>query len=197
MSTEKWTDQEIISTIQGSYKENQRALRYLNNVSGWRPKLITWVIKQGGTHEEAEDVYSQTLSEFDRKIRFNEYRGENNLLSFFNGIGNNKWRKVLDKRNKFEVSLDMDKHDVSIPNQIDYDMIEEDQKRMLENISAEIGVDCKQALLLLYFDTPYEEIVTYFGLLNVEMAYKKVSRCRKRVHELIDEFPFLKHFFQN
>jgi DNA-directed RNA polymerase specialized sigma24 family protein len=197
MSAEKWTDQEIITAIQSSYKEREHALRYLNSDSGWKTKLIGWVINQGGTLEEAQQVFNETLLTFDKKVRFNDYRGDGTLNAFFTGISKKQWKKVLDERNKTEVDFDLNKHDIAAPNFFDHSMIEEDQIRMLENISAEIGIDCKKVLLLMYFETPYEEIVTYFGLLNVEMAYKKVSRCRKEMHALIDEFPFLKHFFQD
>ncbi len=197
MSAEKWTDQEIITALQGSYKENERALRYLNSPKGWKPQLIGWVVNQGGTLEEAQQVFNETLLIFDQKVRFNQYQGYGTLNAFFTGISKNRWNKAFGERNKSEVDFELNKHDIATPNFFDHNMIEENQIRMLENLSTEIGIDCQKALLFMYFETPYEEIVAYFGLLNVEMAYKKVSRCREKMRALIDEIPFLQHFFQD
>lgn len=190
------SDEQLIKAIAGSEEEREEALRYLVIQAGWKAQVLTWVQQQGGTLEEAQEIFQDAMFTLDRKIRFNEFKGESKLNTFFLGIAKKYWLKALTKRPQASVALDPDLHDLAAPNDIEPRLIEEDYLHVLDQVVSYIGEACKEVLRYLQLDMSTEEMALRFKLSSKEMVHKKVLRCREKMRELITNHPSIQQFFK-
>ena len=184
------SDRDLIKAICGTPNERDAALQHLFNDDAALNKVCRYVLTQGGTREDGEDVFQETLILFDRNIRQGTFKQESSLATYFFGIA--KWFWFTERR-KRKIFVDIDQEAKvleSLDESIDYQLIASENREILRGVLAQIGDECKELLLLTGVAT-HTEIAEIKGLSSSEMAKKKVFRCREKLRDLIDKQPKL------
>lgn len=181
------SDADLIKAICGAPHERDAALCYLFNEDNWFNRVRNYVVGQGGTVEDGEDVFQETVILFDRNIRQGRFKGESSLQTYFFGIS--KWYWVTERRKQKTFTELNDAHE-SFDEDIDFQLIEAENREILTSILSKIGEKCK-ALLLLTGIATHKEIAEIKGYSSGEIAKKEVYRCRERLRSLIEQEPHL------
>lgn len=189
-----WTDKALIKAINGTPTERERALKYFFDNKSLKKSIENHIIKYGGTNQDFDDVWQDTLIIFDKNIRNGKFLGESKLTTYFFGIAKIHWLKTLGKkRETVEFELKDFGNDKNEPPYEEYDP---ELKIQLEPILSQIGEKCK-ALFLGYAEYSYEELATQGTLGNADAIRKDMYRCRQRLYKLFDAKPELRTFLKS
>ena len=184
------SDTDLTKAICGTPSERDAALQHLFNDDVALNKVCRYILTQGGTQEDGEDVFQETLILFDRNIRRGTFKQESSLATYFLGIAKWFWFTERRKRKLF-VKIDQEAQLLeSLDESIDYQLIASENRETLRGVLAKIGEKCKDLLLLTGVAT-HTEIAEIKGFSSSEMAKKEVFRCRKKLRDLIEEQPQL------
>jgi RNA polymerase sigma factor (sigma-70 family) len=182
------SDTDLINAICGTVTDRREALRYVFHDDTLFQKVRNYVSTQGGTVEDGEDVFQESVILFDRNIRQNRFKGESSLHTYFLGIAKWYWITERRKRKNF-VELDAQILE-SLDESLDFSLIESENREILRGVLAQIGEKCKELLLLTGIAT-HTEIAEIRGYTDAEAAKKEVYRCRKKLRDLIQQQPQL------
>jgi RNA polymerase sigma factor (sigma-70 family) len=182
------SDADLIQAICGSVDERDAALHFLFNDDNALNKVRNYVVTQGGTAEDGEDVFQETVILFDRNIRQEKFRGDSSLKTYFFAISKWYWLTERRKRKDF-IELDAHQYE-NLEEGIELQIIKTEDRDLLHSVLAQIGEKCKE-LLLLTGIASHKEIAEIKAYSSGDMAKKEVYRCREKLRNLIDQHPAL------
>jgi len=155
-------------------------------------ELISFnVVTMGGSLQDGEDIFQETVVTFIDLVRKSKFRGESSVKTFLVSVARNIWlnelkrRKSGDQRAKvFETSR----------GHIENDVIENLNKRELReqllSLINHLGESCRKVLTLFYYENlPFEEIVRKMGYESQQVARNKKYKCMKELSDLIRNNP--------
>jgi len=180
-SYKKLSDQEVLDLL--ARKDDRSANLAFNAVyeKGFR-MVSSFIRKNGGTEDEALDIFQDTVIIFYKHLQENRFRKESSIATYLYSIARNLWYLQLRKKNRIQyqeevedqedLAVELDSEKISI-----VDMIGE----LLEQLDAE----CKKTLKMFYFQkNSMSEIQNEFGLSSEQSAKTKKYRCMKKLEEL-------------
>ena len=157
-------------------------------------ELISFnVVTMGGSLQDGEDIFQETVVTFIDIVRKSKFRGESSVKTFLVSVARNIWlnelkrRKSGDQRAKvFETSR----------GHIENDVIENLNKREMReqvlSLISRLGESCRKVLTLFYYENlPFEEIVRKMGYESEQVARNKKYKCMKELSDLIRDNPVL------
>jgi RNA polymerase sigma factor (sigma-70 family) len=185
---ERYTDAELIAAI-GDVKELNKAILFLyQQYSGITSSFI---IGYGGSRQDAEDVFQETVVCFIEIVKKGKYRMEASIKTFLVSVAKNIWLNEVKKRERsgqrdklFESNRDQTEADVS-------DHISElEKKRQLRDLVYQLGEPCRKILLLFYYENlSMKEIVDHLPYENEQVVRNKKYKCLQQLTGLIKENP--------
>ena len=185
---EKYTDAELIAAI-GDVRELNKAILFLyQQYSGITSSFI---IGYGGSRQDAEDVFQETVVSFIEIVKKGKYRMEASIKTFLVSVAKNIWLNEVKKRERsgqrdklFESNRDQTEADVS-------DHISDlEKKRQLRDLVYQLGEPCRKILLLFYYeDLSMKEIVDHLPYENEQVVRNKKYKCLQQLTGLIKENP--------
>ena len=145
--------------------------------------------KQGGTSEDAQDVFQEVLIILYEKIRQPDFKLECKLSTYMLSITKNIWHKKL-KRLRLHQNIVQENHKQNLHVEeeapTEYAMLA-NEKRLTELLS-HLGPDCRKVLRLYYFDRlSMRQIAEIMGYSNEQVAKSKKSRCMQLLRQLADK----------
>jgi len=157
-------------------------------------ELISFnVVTMGGSLQDGEDIFQETVVTFIDLVRKSKFRGESSVKTFLVSVARNIWlnelkrRKSGDQRAKvFETSR----------GHIENDVIENLNKREMReqvlSLIGHLGESCRKILTLFYYENlPFGEIVRKMGYESEQVARNKKYKCMKELSDLIRDNPVL------
>lgn len=185
-----WTDTSLAAAISGELQgQRDAALQYL---FGDRTRFIRvrkYVMAQGGTDADGQDVFQDAVVLFDRNVRQGKYNGTSTLDTYFFAIA--KWRWVTLRRQRQPGrALPLERNEPETE-PADAQIIANDHREVLNKALDMIGASCKKLLNYTGLQLTNDEIAQKEGYSSPEMAKKAVYRCRERFRELLREHPGL------
>ncbi len=157
-------------------------------------ELISFnVVTMGGSLQDGEDIFQETVVTFIDLVRKSKFRGESSVKTFLVSVARNIWlnelkrRKSGDQRAKvFETSR----------GHIENDVIENLNKREMReqvlSLISHLGESCRKILTLFYYENlPFGEIVRKMGYESEQVARNKKYKCMKELSDLIRDNPVL------
>ena len=185
---EKYTDAELVAAI-GDVKELNKAILFLyQQYSGITSSFI---IGYGGSRQDAEDVFQETVVSFIEIVKKGKYRMEASIKTFLVSVAKNIWLNEVKKRERsgqrdklFESNRDQTEADVS-------DHISDlEKKRQLRDLVYQLGEPCRKILLLFYYENlSMKEIVDHLPYENEQVVRNKKYKCLQQLTGLIKENP--------
>ncbi|MDP4711843.1 MAG: sigma-70 family RNA polymerase sigma factor [Saprospiraceae bacterium] len=156
-----------------------------------------FITKQGGTDEDAQDVFQEILIILYEKIRQADFKLDCKLSTYMLAICKNIWHKKL-KRLRLQQNIIQENHKQSLLVEeeapADYAIIS-DEKRLMELLS-HLSPDCREILRLYYFDRlSMRQIAEVMGYNSEQVAKNKKSRCMQVLRRLVDKDPNKTSFF--
>jgi RNA polymerase sigma factor (sigma-70 family) len=185
---EKYSDAELIAAISAGTDLNN-AIRSIYRQHS--EAVSSFIIHYGGSEQDADDIFQETVVAFIDIVRKGKYRMEASIRTFLASIARNYWFNELKKRGRsdhrdrqFELGRDQDEADVS------EHMAELERKRELRQLVEQLGDACRKVLLLFYYENmSMKEIVNHLPYENEQVVRNKKYKCLQQLTGLIKSNP--------
>jgi RNA polymerase sigma factor (sigma-70 family) len=185
---EKYSDAELIAAISAGTDLNN-AIRYIYRQHS--EAVSSFIIHYGGSEQDADDIFQETVVAFIDIVRKGKYRMEASIRTFLASIARNYWFNELKKRGRsdhrdrqFEAGRDQDEADVG------QQMAELERKRELRQLVEQLGDACRKVLLLFYYENlSMKEIVNHLPYENEQVVRNKKYKCLQQLTGLIKANP--------
>jgi len=185
------TDQEIVSGIRDRSGLEISVRELYRNYFGL---LRSYIISNNGNQQDAEDIFQEVIISFIDIVQKNKFRGESSVKTFLFSMCKHTWLNELKRRGraqfreeKFETSRDMAEY-----NNSQYLSFREERHALIKLVE-KLGVNCKQILLLFYYENlSMKEILKSQHYENEQVLRNKKYKCLKQLEQLINDKPSLK-----
>lgn len=177
------TDAKILDLIRKGDDEGLVMLYKAN-----RKPIRTYVLRNSGTDDDADDLLQEALIVLWERIRSNRFEYQARLSTFIYATVKNLWRRRL-ARSKREAPADIEQDTGHIENATPLDiMIESEEARRVHESLARLGEPCRTLLIMFYWeDRSMEEIAAALQFANAETAKSKKYQCKKALQKLLKE----------
>ncbi len=170
--------------LEGLFRQDRAVLKEIYQV--FRPRIVAYVQKNGGSEADAEDLFQVALE----VVFFKQY-DENFVLhgsfyGFLQAVCKNKWLDELKKR-KSVYSLDQVAETAEDYTESEEAQREWEQFQLFEEKFGELGDNCREVLESFYYKRlSHEAIAAKMGWTE---KYSRISkhRCLERLKKLISE----------
>ncbi len=186
-------DVSIIEAIQAGGAVRQKALNQFIYHQKVLAEAMRYLQTQGGQSFDMEDAIQEAFLIFDRNIRYNTFRRQSSLKTYFISIV--KWQWVNRKR-KMSKEVLTEAHEENIHDlSTQYLLASTEKTLVLAGLVQRLGDRCKQMLTLFQTSHSMKEIADIMQFRGEQVANNEVSKCRKRLRETIEKDPTLLEFF--
>ena len=143
----------------------------------YAPKITFFVLKYGGTSENAKDIFQDALLIIYGKAQEPNFKLKSSFYTFLYGICLNLWRNHSKKSEQKNISIDQyDEYEVRGIDDIVGRILKQEENNLFWLAFKKLAPE-EQKLLLFYFDDNSSEEI------REKMNYKSVSYTRKRICE--------------
>ncbi len=188
----KYTDTELTDALKSPVsKVLEDAIRYMYRA--YYEMLSVYISKNNGSEEDAQDLFQEVLVSFIDLVQKNKFRGESSIKTFLFTVNRNLWLNELKKRGRAETrNMVFEKEkDLAIPDIAQLINQNESRKEIL-SIVAELGETCKKILLAFYYENAsMKEILIDLEYESEQALRNKKSKCMKQLLELLTANPLL------
>ncbi len=142
--------------------------------------VASWIVRHGGTREDAKDVFQDALIIYYEKSRENDFEITKSPAAYIFGVARNLWRKKI--RNSSETQSIGDSIEVQ-----DAADLSADPERLLA-VLQRTGNRCLELLTSFYYDQlPLDKIAETFGLSSLHSASAQKYKCLEKVRRVVQE----------
>jgi RNA polymerase sigma factor (sigma-70 family) len=152
------------------------------------------VVTMGGSLQDGEDIFQETVVAFIELVRKEKFRGESSIKTFLVAVARNLWFNELKRKKsgdqRAKVFVTNREH---IENDVMEDINQREMKEQLLLLMTHLGESCKKVLTLFYYENlSFDEITEKMGYENQQVARNKKYKCMKELSDLIRDSPVLK-----
>ncbi|MDR3711424.1 MAG: sigma-70 family RNA polymerase sigma factor [Puia sp.] len=185
---EKYTDSELIAAV-GGQKDLDTAIQFL--YQQYAETTCSFIINYGGSRQDAEDTFQETVISFIGIVKKGTYRGEASIKTFLVSVARNIWFNDLKKKERagkrekrFEYGREQNEADVS------EHISSMEKKRQLRELVFKLGEPCRKVLLLFYYENlSMKEIVELLPYENEQVVRNKKYKCLQQLTGMIKDNP--------
>ncbi len=151
----------------------------------FHPSVLAMVIAQGGTEEDANDVFQDSMLSFVQTVKAGKFRGESSIKTFFISIARHLWMNELRSRQRRQ-----QRHENYMQTSDHWQAPPAGsvvcQSKGIETVFEHIGEVCRQLLLGFYFEKKsMRQLLEAFNYDNEQVLRNKKSKCLKKAKELL------------
>jgi len=184
----KYTDAELVAAVREEQDLN-KAILYL--YQQYAASTSSFIIHYGGSEQDADDVFQETVVSFIDMVKKGKYRMEASIKTFLVSVARNIWFNELKKRERsdhrekvYELARDQKEDDVG------FQISDLERRRQLKDLIHQLGDSCKKILLLYYYeDLSMKEIVEHLPYENEQVVRNKKYKCLQSLTGLIKSNP--------
>jgi RNA polymerase sigma factor (sigma-70 family) len=185
---ERYTDAELIAAI-GDANNLNKAILFL--YQQYSETTCSFIIGYGGSRQDAEDVFQETVVSFIEIVKKGKYRMEASIKTFLVSVARNIWLNEVKKRERsghrekqFELGRDQKVEDVG------QQIGDLEKKRQLRDLVYQLGEPCRKILLLFYYENlSMKEIVDHLPYENEQVVRNKKYKCLQQLTGIIKDNP--------
>ena len=159
------------------------------------PKFSSYVYKNSGTYEDAEEVFQDALYQLIVRAKVSGIKIEGSFEGYVFTVCRNLWFKELKKRKKrvrnddvFELKDEDESHVIAILQQERWDLFE----KMMKDLSEK----CSDLLKAYFNNVSYKAIVKKFSYATENAAFQRVFKCKKQLMKLVKSNPKYKNLLE-
>jgi len=184
------SDDDLVERLSGNAGEmhRQEALRQIFLDQDLRTIVLSHILKNGGTKDDAKEVFQEAVLQLERAIRENRFERKSTVRTFFVSIAKWQWVNTQRKQNR-QVEWNPETYQAGSVESVDVRVYDKETRHCLDSAIGTLGQRCKD--LLRYWSMSYtpEELCDLFGFSSPEMAKKESYRCRTRLKAYFDANP--------
>jgi RNA polymerase sigma factor (sigma-70 family) len=185
---ERYTDAELIAAI-GDANNLNKAILFL--YQQYSETTSSFIIGYGGSRQDAEDVFQETVVSFIEIVKKGKYRMEASIKTFLVSVARNIWLNEVKKRERsghrekqFELGRDQKEEDVG------QQIGDLEKKKQLRDLVYQLGEPCRKILLLFYYENlSMKEIVDHLPYENEQVVRNKKYKCLQQLTGFIKDNP--------
>ncbi|HTQ64101.1 MAG TPA: sigma-70 family RNA polymerase sigma factor [Puia sp.] len=185
---EKYDDIELIAAVNNK-KDLDKAILFI--YQQYSDTVSSFITYNGGSDQDAEDIFQETVVAFIDIVRKGKYRMEASVKTFLVSIAKNIWYNEIKKRERsgyreklYETSRDKNEQDVS------HYISNREMNQELRGLLDRLGESCRKILILFYYENlSMKEIVDHLHYENEQVIRNKKYKCLQQLTELIKENP--------
>lgn len=158
------------------------------------PTIRQLVINNSGIHEDAEDVFQETLMITFRKGKYEGLKIRCSLSTYLFAVARNLWLQKLRER-KVRNRLEMMVAEPGISS-ISDNHIEEERRQLFAEHFLRLKPDCQKVLKMAFQQMSLEEISESMGYKGPNYAKTKKFNCKELLKRRITKDPRYKQLFK-
>jgi RNA polymerase sigma factor (sigma-70 family) len=147
------------------------------------PQIANMVINNGGSVQEAKDIYQETIIIFYEKLQDEAFELTCRINTFLYSVSKRLWLKQLQFKNRFTDKF----HEAGEEVALDWKEVgsNEEQYQAMHHALESIGEPCRTILKDFYMQSSsMEEITEKFGYTNSDNAKTQKYKCLKRLKKI-------------
>ncbi len=148
------------------------------------PKISYFIKNNGGTFEDAKDVFQDALVVIYKKTRSNDFELTSGFYTLLYGICRNLWGNRLQKKSRTEVTL-TDDYKYTFEDETSRLIEKEEENRIFWDAFRQLGQGCQRLLELFFAKTKMADIVQQLELSSVAYAKKRKFQCKEQLIKLV------------
>lgn len=169
--------------IKGLRLQDDKTLRAIyKNFAG---RISYYILKNGGTPEDASDVFQDALMIILEKIKADDFELNSSFYTYLFGVNKLVWYNKSRKKSRNNVTMPDDN---TLKDKLDIEQAILD--REMDNIYREnfnkLGILCQQLLRLFFIKKEMTEIAATLNLKNEHTARTRKYRCREQLKKLME-----------
>ncbi|WP_075341755.1 RNA polymerase sigma factor [Tenacibaculum agarivorans] len=155
------------------------------------PSVQSYIIKNGGSQEIAEDVFQKGLIQLMIRYRNEPFTINGSFKAYFFTVCRNIWRREL-KNSKTKVTKDTffelqnEEHELALL------ALEQERWELFNEKLEQISENCRQVLSLYFKKKSYLEIKNIFNYNSESVVRQRVFKCKNKLIEIITKDPRFK-----
>jgi RNA polymerase sigma factor (sigma-70 family) len=180
-----YTDIEIINEIKAGNSDG--VLLYLYQTTQY--KLTSWILKNNGNEEEAQDIFQDSVLSFYQYVLEGNFKEGASVDAFIFSVGRNKWINRAKQRNKLVSGVTEDNLGQTNPEEEGFSKImDDDNTDKMNALLEKLGERCKQLLTYsIFYNLKMTDIAEKMAFSNADTAKTKNYKCKKRLMKIINE----------
>jgi RNA polymerase sigma factor (sigma-70 family) len=153
----------------------------------------SFIMGKGGTTEDADDVFQETVVSFIDTVQNGKFRQESGIRTFLISISKNIWYNEIRRRQRAgnrekNYETEKDQEDAGILEVIR----DRELKNLLNQMLKELGESCKKILELFYFENlPMKDIVSHLHYENEQVVRNKKYKCLGQLTDKMKQSPLV------
>jgi RNA polymerase sigma factor (sigma-70 family) len=183
-----YSDAELIAAI-GDKNDLNKAIHYM--YQQYAGVVSSFIINHGGSAQDADDVFQETVVAFIDTVKKDKYRMEASIKTFLVSIAKNIWFNELKKKERsghreklYETGRDQQEMDVS------HYISDREIKQQLRQLLNKLGEPCKKILLMFYYESlPMKEMINHLPYESEQVVRNKKYKCLQQLTGLIKDNP--------
>jgi DNA-directed RNA polymerase specialized sigma24 family protein len=156
------------------------------------PQLKNYILRTGGSKDDAFDVFHDALMVFYEQVMKDEFNTKYNVYGFLYRIGVFRWINKL-KKDKGIVHYDEMPDFQAEESSTNYDLNEPSRNQnLLQKLFAPIGEKCIELLnYTIYSDLLMEDVMLRMEFTSVEAVRMQQMRCKQKLIKEMENNPSL------
>jgi len=157
-------------------------------------ELISFnVVTMGGSLQDGEDIFQETVVTFIDLVRKGKFRGESSVKTFLVAVARNIWLNELKRKKSGDQRAKIfESNRGHIENDVLENLNQREMREQLLSLMDRLGESCRKILIFFYYDNlPFEEIIHKMGYETEQVARNKKYKCMRELSELIRNNPLL------
>jgi RNA polymerase sigma factor (sigma-70 family) len=145
--------------------------------------VVNLVVNNGGSLQEAKDIYQETLIVFFEKVKRDDFELNCKIKTFLYSVSRRLWLKQLQRKSRFTSSLADTEEYIEVPKEEVGER--EVQYTAMQHALESLGEPCRSILKDFYIhNKSMEEITEKFGYTNADNAKNQKYKCLKRLKKV-------------
>ena len=134
-----------------------------------------YITQNGGTDEDAEDIFQDAIVNFIQILKAGKFRGECSSGTFLYSLSRNGWLNEFKRRNRARLREEkFGKGMETIELDVSETLVTREIKTELQDLLGTLGDTCKKILLAFYFDNlPMKDILQSTSFDNEQVVRNK------------------------
>jgi RNA polymerase sigma factor (sigma-70 family) len=191
----KTQDQEIINQLRHDDINMPVQLLYQTYFTD----ITKLICINGGSTEDAADIFQETVLVFIDMVKANRYRKESSIRTFLYAVARNLWKQELrsrGRRSTREIAYSNSDEQVSYETEVRF--FNKDMQHILETVYKEIGDTCKSILKGFYYEElSMKDLLKRFNYESEQALRNRKSLCMKKIKDILQKNNTLLNSFKN
>lgn len=168
--------------IKGLLEHDNRVLAAI--YQNFSPKIRQFVVKRGGTAEDAKDVFQDALMVIYNKAKSKDFELTSQFSTYLYGICRFIWDRKRKKMANNTVTFPEDDRYIS-EKDIEADLLHRERHNVFRHNFLKLKPFCQKLLKYFYDKKSMSDIAQLMGLKNEHTARNRKYRCQKSLEVLI------------